>query len=87
MNESEDYNEKDNYGRFVITRVNNGWTLETSEYKAVFQDEEGLHNPDSESLSRLISETFCVDYGRWKRQGGFTIDFKDKGYEQEEMES
>ena len=86
MNESEYYNEKDNYGRFVITRVNNGWTLETSDYNLVFQDEEGLQNPDSESLSRLINETFGGDYGRWKRKGGFTIDFNDKGYEQEEME-
>jgi len=40
MNESEYYNEKDNYGRFVITRVNNG---------CVVYQEGGPECPDCEA--------------------------------------
>ena len=81
--ESKQYNEF-----YTIRRINNGWLVKTSEYEAVFQDDDGCNfkHKDPESLSRLLQDTFGDIYGRWKRQGGMTIEFNDKGFEQEELD-
>jgi hypothetical protein len=84
----EDYKEKSDYESYTITRLNNGWLVEANEYKAVFQDDDDgkFKHEESESLFRLIRDTFGDIYGRWKRQGGMTIEFNDKGLEQEELD-
>ena len=81
----EDYKEKSDYESYTITRLNNGWLVEANEYQVVFQDDDDgkFKHEESESLFRLIRDTFGDLHGRWKRQGGFTIEFNDKGYEQE----
>jgi len=80
--ESEQYNEL-----YTIRRINNGWLVKADEYESVFQDDDGcdLRHKESESLSRLLQDTFGDIYGRWKRQGGMTIEFIDNGFEQEEL--